>query len=324
MTNTTTNNDKRDLHIALVGCGGWGKNILRDLIDLGCQTSVVARSEASVERAKNASRIVSSIDRLEEVDAFIVATPLGTHYEVVNQILELFPDKPIFCEKALCNRKSQAEDLARRAPRHLFVMDKWRYQKGILELKKIYESKELGEVIGMDITRSSSLNHHPDVDMLWTLLPHDLSIALEIFGEIPEVKAVIGDSNKNGSFGIKAILGERPWIHFSCSARAFERDREFTLYFEKGLARTRPQIAHDKIEIFRQDDPFNLSAPKIEVRTFPDSMPLRDELEAFLEFVEGTGPEPKSSADEAYQIVKSICQIRLLAGFSEDGAPIKD
>lgn len=61
--------------IGLVGCGNWGKNILCDLVSLGCKVTVVARSEASIQRAQDfgATRVVSSVSQLPRVDGISIA-----------------------------------------------------------------------------------------------------------------------------------------------------------------------------------------------------------------------------------------------------------
>ena len=77
--------------VALAGCGRWGRHVLRDLVALGCDVPVVARSEASRERARDggAERIVGDFSELGAVDGVVVATPTATHAEVAEEALEL-------------------------------------------------------------------------------------------------------------------------------------------------------------------------------------------------------------------------------------------
>src|SRR3954447_8301714 len=76
--------------IGLVGCGRWGVNILRDLVALDANVAVVARSEASRERAREGGALVIAreIDELPDVDGVVVATTTTTHVEVVEQLLD--------------------------------------------------------------------------------------------------------------------------------------------------------------------------------------------------------------------------------------------
>ena len=306
--------------IGLVGCGGWGKLILRDLKEIGCEVAVVARSDESISRAIEfaADSIVSSIEELPDPSGIFVATPLTTHYEVLCQTLDTFPEVPIFCEKALTMRVEDALDLRRRADGKIFVMDKWRYQEGVLALKEIGQRKELGEVIGLETVRRGWGNHHGDVDMIWTLLPHDLSIALEILGEVPEVQRAVADSNQHGAFGLKGILGSRPWLTVDVSSRSAERSRVIRLTCEDGLAWIDPVNAHDSLFVSRTADPFVNTELVVETRELKNTMPLYAEIEAFVRFVQGSGGPPKSSLAEAIAIVRSTVALRESAGLVEE------
>jgi predicted dehydrogenase len=141
--------------VSLIGCGRWGRNILRDLIALGCQVVVCdpdlnAREHA---RATGAGSSVASMDELSRMDelskgdGMVIATPVSTHAAVIRRALEF--GIPIFVEKPLTCDIDSAREFARRAPGRLFVMDKWRYHPGIEELARIARTSELGAPLGM-------------------------------------------------------------------------------------------------------------------------------------------------------------------------------
>ena len=99
--------------VGLVGCGHWGRYILRDLKSLSCHVTVVARNHASRENATagGADEIVASIAELSKVDGTVVATPTVTHAET---ILELLPrGVPIFCEKPLTSNVEAARSVVK-------------------------------------------------------------------------------------------------------------------------------------------------------------------------------------------------------------------
>ena len=139
--------------VGLVGCGAWGRHILRDLVALGCDVPVVARSRESIARAEEggAAEIVADIASLPALDGAVVATPATTHAAVVEELLGR--DVPVFCEKPLTDDPIAAERLAALAPDRLFVMDKWRYHPGVLELGAIVRERRLGTVSGIRTVR---------------------------------------------------------------------------------------------------------------------------------------------------------------------------
>ncbi len=140
-------------NVALVGCGRWGRLILRDLVALGCQVVVVDRSVENQRHAREggAAAIVDNIAALPDVDGTVVATTTSTHGAVIESLLDRHV--PIFVEKPLTADRPTAVRLAKRAPDRLFVMDKWRYHPGVEMLAEIARSGELGPVVGLHTIR---------------------------------------------------------------------------------------------------------------------------------------------------------------------------
>jgi predicted dehydrogenase len=298
--------------IGLVGCGAWGRHILRDLVELGCEITVVARSEQAKATAEsgNAARVVRSIAELPAVDGIVVATPTSTHADVIEELLPL--GVPLFVEKPLTDDPDAAERLAAAAPERLFVMDKWRYHPGVELLGKIARNRELGEVVGLRTTRVGWGNPHEDADAIWILAPHDLSIALEILGSLPPAKAALADSIDGVATGLIAMLGEAPWLALEVSSRAIERRRELTLVCSEGVA-VLPDGYSEVVRIARAVDPTDTKPPDSEVRPISAELPLLRELRAFVEHVNG-GPPPRSSAAEGAAVVRALAELRALAG----------
>lgn len=298
--------------VALLGCGRWGRHILRDLLSLGCEVPVVARSEASIGRARegNATAIVPDLDSLGEVDGVVVSTPTATHAEVVGEALEL--GAPVFVEKPLTDDVDSARSLAAAAPDRLFVMDKWRYHPGVLELARIARSGELGAPVGIHTRRVTLGHRYTDVNTVWIHAPHDLSIALEVLGEVPEPRSAVPELVDGELAGLTGILGESPWLVVEVTTLAPAHRRELRLVCEEGVAQLDGAEAGAVVIACAG----KIDADSVERRPIGDEMPLLAELRAFVEHLQG-GPPPKSSAADSVAIVEAVAGLIALTGAEE-------
>jgi predicted dehydrogenase len=306
----------RPLRIGLIGCGNWGRHVLRDLMACACEVEVVAVSPDSVDNARrgNATRIIARVADLRPADAVIVVTPATTHVEVIDEILARQPRMPIYTEKPLSVDYAQAARVARDHAANVFVMHKWRYHPGVLALADIARSGELGPVLGLRVTREQWGFPRRDVDPVWTHWPHVLSIALEILGTIPTPRCARIDCAGTEITGMTATLGDAPWFVVHDSVRGLEARREVQLYCERGIARLRDSYA-DAIDLVHAASLEEMRAGmNVERRAVSTKLPLLAQIEAFLAFVRGLGPAPKGTAAEDASIVQAITTLRALAG----------
>lgn len=297
----------RGMPVALVGCGRWGQHILRDLIDLGCAVVVADPSDAARAHAAAAGAAVTrDAQELPAVAGLVIATPTATHAAVLETLLPR--GVPIFCEKPLTADGRSAAALAAGAGERLFVMDKWRYHPGVELLRDLARSGALGPVRGLRTTRVGWDNQHLDVDAIWILAPHDLSIAHEILGELPTPRTAVGERINGCAVGLLAVLGGDPWLTIDVSVAPGERRREVRLSCRDGVA-VLPDAYSDHVEILRPH-----AAP--ERCPLSSEMPLRRELRAFLAHLDG-GPPPKASAADGAAIVHTLERLRGMAGLDE-------
>ena len=299
------------IRVGLVGCGRWGRFVLRDLVALGSEVTVAVPSAESRAAALEggAANVVESADDLTDVEGIVVATPTQTHAEVVERSLE--HGVPVFVEKPLTDDLAAADRLAAAAPDRLFVMDKWRYHPGIELLAALARDNELGRVVGLRTLRLGWGNPH-DVDTAWIFLPHELSIGLEILGDPPAPNSAVADVVDGSVVGILGLMGDDPWHALEVSTRSAERRREVRLLCEEGVA-VLPDPYSDQVQIFRRTELAEQTAPEPELRPISTELPLLRELRAFLEHLDG-GPPPRSSAAEGAAAVRAITELRALMG----------
>jgi predicted dehydrogenase len=306
------------LRIGLIGCGHWGRHVLRDLRTCGCEVEVVAVSPDSNENARQggAERIVPRIADLNRIDGAVVVTPATTHVEVIEEILARQPGIPIYTEKPLTIDPAVARRMAHAHGGQVFVMHKWRYHPGVVALGEIVRNKELGPVLGLRVIREQWGFRRRDIDAIWTHWPHVLSIVLEVLGEIPRPLGAGLDRTGNDLAGMTGFLGARPWVAVHDSVRAQVPRREVQLLCEGGMASLDDSYA-DAIAIARTSNLDAMTgAPQAERRAISTKLPLLAQIEVFLEFVRGRGPAPKGTIDEDALIVETIATLRAAAGES--------
>ncbi|MBI2301902.1 MAG: Gfo/Idh/MocA family oxidoreductase [Armatimonadetes bacterium] len=294
------------LSIGLVGCGNWGRHILRDLRALGCRVSVVARSDASrANAAEHGGDVVGSLAELPDVAGAVVCTPSVTHAEVVEALLPR--GVPILVEKSLTTDVASARRLVAEAGDRVFVMHKWRFHPGIEALGEIAASGTLGAPRGMRLSHLGWGRPHLDVDPVWILLPHCLSILLAVFGRIPAPLAAVADraADPGWADGLAALLGPPPWAAVEVSSRFAGHRREFQLVCEEGTASLG--------EAWTREVDVQRVGAEPEKRLVSDELPLYRELREFAEYLRG-GPPPRCSAAEGLLVVEGVAALRELAG----------
>ena len=296
--------------IALLGCGLWGQNILRELLALDARVVVVDPSEPARRQAlqMGAAGALAWLEKLRDVEGIVIATPATTHASVIETMLAR--RVPIFCEKPFTTDQASAARLAA-ACSILFVMHLWRYHPGVEALAQLARSGTLGPVQWLRTTRLNWTSPRRDIDCIWTLAPHDLSIAWEILGRLPEPRVALAEWQGDSAVGMIGMLGDDVRFVFEVSSRYADKRREVRLHCRDGVA-VLPNGEADFIEITRASD----TGPLTWRMPISGEPPLRRQLRACLEHLRG-GPPPRTSASEALEIVSALVQLRLLAGIDQ-------
>ncbi|MEP3925729.1 MAG: Gfo/Idh/MocA family oxidoreductase [Gilvibacter sp.] len=298
--------------IGLVGCGRWGKFILRDLKSIGCNVVVLALSDKTTKMAKDehANKIVSSYSALFDAhcDGYVIASPTNTHLQVIKELM--VTGKPIFTEKSLSNNVSGTKELLREnADYPLYVMDKWKYHNGILKLSELINSGKYGKVTQLTLRRTQWRSPHQDVDPVWILIPHDISIAQLLLGKTP--KALYATGNKVGEdyiHSVHAILQvEKSKVIIEVSGDSVSVERSAHVVCEDASFHLANAYT-DNIQMMENN--INQFGDKPTDIPFEVNMPLFAELKTFVDFLNDPNVPLQSSFKHGYETIELIEQLR--------------
>ena len=195
------------LNVGVIGYGYWGPNLVRNLSECD-ETRVGAISDLRPERLALAARrhpsarLISNAQELltdSSIDAVVVATPVTSHFDLVQHALE--SGKHVLTEKPLTHTVDQAKaliDLALRMNRVLMVDHTFIYTSAVRKVKEILDSGDLGRIYYFDSVRVNLGLLQSDINVLWDLAPHDLSIMDYWLEKRPAAVSAFGSSHVNG------------------------------------------------------------------------------------------------------------------------------
>lgn len=171
--------------MAVIGAGYWGPNLVRNIMSsdrfrLRWVNDLDAARSASVVGPYSTVRTTTRLDDVladDEVQAVAIATPAGTHLAIASAALEA--GKHVLIEKPIASNYRQAEQLVRLADaRNLILMcdHTYCYTPAVRKIRELIQAGELGDIQYVDSIRINLGLVQPDIDVLWDLAPHDLSI----------------------------------------------------------------------------------------------------------------------------------------------------
>ena len=196
---------EQNLGVGVIGCGYWGPNLVRNFAKQE-HARVVSVCDARYERALKVAgefrieHVTEQPDALianPAVDLVIVATPSFSHYELAKRALEA--GKHVLVMKPLTTRVDHAEELVSLAERQgvvLAVDHTFVYTGAVQRMRQLVESGELGDIYYLDSVRINLGLFQADVNVIWDLAPHDISIIDYVLGgELPTEVSAVGASH---------------------------------------------------------------------------------------------------------------------------------
>jgi predicted dehydrogenase len=195
--------------IALIGYGYWGANLARNFSAVeNCR--LVSICEKRKDRAAKASQLFPGTLATDDYDlilndpgvaAIVISTPVSAHFELAKRALSA--GKDVLVEKPLVKTSAEAEELIRMAEKNgriLAVDHTYLYSGAVRKIKEIVDSGELGGIMYIDSVRVNLGLFQPDVNVIYDLAPHDISIANHLLGKEPVSVQALGTTHGGGGF----------------------------------------------------------------------------------------------------------------------------
>jgi len=256
----------------VVGYGYWGPNVVRNLDQLDgstvvavCDKSPTARkrihkSYPHVKVVSETAELMSSAD----IDAVAIVTPVWTHFELTKAALQ--NGKHVFVEKPFTSDSAQAEELINLAEKkHLKIMvdHTFLFTGAVKKIGQLLDEGALGKIYYYDSTRVNLGLFQHDVNVIWDLAPHDLSIIDHLIKETPEAVSATGQTHLNSHEDIAFITVYFPHkiiAHINVNWLSPVKVRTTLIGGEKKMLVWNDLEADEKIKVY--DKGVHISSPE--------------------------------------------------------------
>jgi len=195
------------VRVGVIGYGYWGPNVVRNLQSLeNCQ--LVTICDKNSDSLRRASRVYPGVELTvdfselltsPQIDAVAVVTPVWTHFELAKAALQ--NGKHVFVEKPFTSTPQQAEELielAERSNLKIMVDHTFLFSGAVRKIRELVDDGTLGDLYYFDSTRVNLGLFQHDVNVVWDLAPHDLSIMDYVIRAKPEAVVATGGRHLNG------------------------------------------------------------------------------------------------------------------------------
>lgn len=306
--------------VAVVGCGHWGRNLVRNLHSLGALAAVCDEADGparAMSKQYNTKLIALEAALADaSIEALVLATPVATHARIALRALEA--DKHVLVEKPLALNVADAlrvKEAAEARGRVLMVGHLLQYHPAFLKLRDMIAAGELGRLKYVCSRRLNLGRIRREEDVFWSLAPHDLSMILALTGEAPtsveangycylnDTIADIADAHLRFPSGVNAQVSVS-WLHPYKEHKLIAIGESGMAVFDDGeswpakLVLYRHRIAwHDGMP-----EPERAVAQAVTVR---EDEPLRQECWHFLDCIR-EGRTPCTDAHEAIGVLRVL------------------
>jgi len=316
------------MNFGVIGYGYWGPNIVRNLVSLdGSQVLAIAElNPAAQKRAQksypaiNITARASDVIGSSKIDAVAIVTPVWTHYELAKAALN--NGKHVFVEKPFTSNCAQGEELINLASQKnlkIMVDHTFLFTSAVTKISELLNDGLIGKLYYYDSTRVNLGLFQHDINVLWDLAPHDLSIMDYLIKTKPEAIVATGQNHLNGHEDVAFMtlyFPEKVIAHINVNWLSpvkvrttliggekkmlvwndLEADEKVKVY-DKGVNITNREGVYDLLVDYRSGDMWIPHLDQVEA--------LRQELSCFVNCV-STGEEPFNDGRAGLRVVKML------------------
>ena len=306
--------------IAVVGCGHWGKNLVRNFSELGCLAAVCDPNEKLAKKFASEYGVehlsFEAVLNNQRISGVVLAVPASLHASMA--VAAMNKGKSVFVEKPIAMDEVEAKsmlDAAKLNQVQLMVGHLRQYHPIFIALKKLKESGELGSLQYLYSNRLSFGKVRSEEDVIWSFAPHDISMVLTLIGEEPlvvkaESSAIlqpdIADTatvHMDFKSGVKAHISVS-WLHPY-------KEQKLVVVGDQGMAVFDDTKAWpEKLSLYRHSVDVTEAFPRLEKSeveyiTVPQSEPLKNECQHFIEVLAGR-TKPLTCGEEGLRVLKVL------------------
>jgi UDP-2-acetamido-3-amino-2,3-dideoxy-glucuronate N-acetyltransferase len=301
-----------EARVAVVGCGYWGKNLVRVFDALRALHTICEADEKLLAQLQKQYPHARATSRYQDVladsriRAVVLATPAETHARMAQQALE--SSKDVFVEKPLALTYREGAELVALAERRgaiLMVGHLLEYHPAIVQLQELIKSGELGRLSYLYSNRLNLGKVRREENILWSFAPHDIAVLLRLVGSMPLAVNAFGGAYLQPQIADVTLTT----LHFPDEVRAHifvswlhpYKEQKLVVVGDKKMAvfddvaKEGKLKVHDKrIEwVGEQPQPKQVSETTLYL---PDEEPLRVECEHFVQCIEKRTPSKTDGA----------------------------
>lgn len=320
----------RTIQVGIIGCGYWGPKLARNFAQVA-GASLRKISDMRQNRLDEMKALYPQVETTctyqdlfnDSVDAVVIATPVHSHYRLAREAIEA--GKHVFVEKPLAARSDQGLELVELAKQYhvtLMVGHTFLYNPAVEAVREIVQSGALGSIFYLNSTRVNLGLLQPDINVMWDLAPHDISMLSYILNLLPVSVSARGAVFVNQYRKLHEVVyltimfGQGVLANLRLSWLDPVKQRTLTVVGSQKML-VYDDIAEDKVIIFDKGIdlyPYSLTEAEFhasyrhgEERVFPIQWkePLQAECEHFIECIR-SHTTPRSDGEQGVNILKVL------------------